>query len=73
MKETLSKDLANARYFACLNDGSTDTSVIEQEMLFVLFLNEGTPTIKYLGIESVKSADAPGIKQVSRMVLNVLA
>lgn len=63
MKESLTADLAKSRYYACLNDGSTDSAVIEQEMVYVLFLHEGTPMVKYLSIESVKSADAEGVKE----------
>jgi hypothetical protein len=61
-KDSLAKDLANARFFSCLNDGSTDASVVEQELVYVLFLSEGTPTLKFLSIESVKSGNAEGIR-----------
>ena len=61
-RDSLTNDLANARFFSCLNDGSTDASVVEQELVYVLFLKKGTPTLKFLSIESVKSGDAEGIK-----------
>ena len=48
-------------YYSCLNDGNTNSSVTEEEVIFVLFLKEGTPTIKYLSIEPVKIADTPGL------------
>ena len=51
-RDSLAKDLANARLFLCLNDGNTDASVVEQELVYVLFLSEGTPTLKFLSIES---------------------
>ena len=47
-----------------MNDGSTDSSVTKEEVIFVLVLKERTPT-KYLSIEPVKVAvaDAPGVVQ----------
>ena len=42
-------------------DGSTDSSVIEQELIYVLFLNNGTLQVKFFSIESVKIADAEGL------------
>ena len=44
-----------------MNDESTDSSVTEEEVVFVLFLKESTPTFKYLSTEPVKIADAPRI------------
>ena len=61
-RDSLAKHLANARFFSCLNDGSTDASILEQELVYVLFLSEGTPTLKFLSIESLKTGDAEGIK-----------
>ena len=48
-----------------MNDGSTDSSVTKEEVIFVLVLKERTPTLKYLSIEPVKVAvaDARGVVQ----------
>lgn len=46
-----------------LNDGSTDSSIIEQELIYILFLNEGVPTLKYFSIDSVSNVDVVGIKE----------
>ena len=35
-KDMLASDLANARYYCVLSDGSTDSAVIEQELMFCL-------------------------------------
>ena len=59
--DTLKQDLAKVNYYTCLSDGSTDSSITEQEVIYVLYLLDGTPTVKYLSIESVKTADAKGI------------
>ena len=55
------KDLLHSSYYSILMDGSTDSSVIEQELIYVLFLNNGTLQVKFFSIESVKSADAEGL------------
>ena len=34
-KESLAEDFANARYYSVLSDGSTDSAVIEQEVVYV--------------------------------------
>ena len=46
-----------------LNNGSTDSGAIEQELIYVLILNEGIPALKYFSLESVSNADAEGIKK----------
>ena len=44
-------------------DGSTDSSATEQELIYVLFLNKnGRAEVKFFSVESVKSADAEGLK-----------
>lgn len=62
-KESVAKDIVNARYYSVLSDGSTDSAVIEEELVYVLYLKEGTPKVKYLSIERPENADADGIKQ----------
>ena len=47
--DSLPKDLANAHYFCILSDGSTDSSVIKEELL------------KFLLIEPANNANAEGI------------
>ncbi|XP_057291390.1 zinc finger protein 862-like [Hydractinia symbiolongicarpus] len=60
-KENLGKTLAKTRYYSLLNDGSTDTGICEQELVYVLYLHEGTALVKFLSIETPKCGDAPGI------------
>ena len=42
-------------------DGSTDSSFVEQELIYVLFINNGTLQVKFFSVESVKSVDAKGL------------
>ena len=61
-KEMLANDLTNARYYCVLSDASTDSAVIEQELIYVLFMLEGTPQCKFLSTESDENANSEGIK-----------
>ena len=47
-----------AKYYSILQDGSTDTSVSEQELIYVLFLYKGQPILKFFSIENPPVADA---------------
>ena len=60
---SLKEKLAKAQYYSVLNDGSSDTSVSEKELVYVLFLDDGKPKIEFLSIEDVKNADAAGIQE----------
>ena len=55
------EDIEKYNYFTLLMDGSTDSSVTVQELIYVLFLNiKGTLSVKFLSI--VKHAHADGLK-----------
>ena len=59
IKNSLVKDLTNARYFSLLTDGSTDAAEIEKELMYVLFVdNEGHSTVKFF-VSSVRSTPVP--------------
>ena len=58
MKVPLKECLMKAKYYSILQDGSTDTSVSEQELIYVLFLYESQPILKFLHIENPPVADA---------------
>ena len=57
----LQKNLANAHYFCVLSYGSTDSSVIEEELVYLLFLKSGKSLLKFLSIEPANNANAEGI------------
>ena len=61
-KEMLASDLTNAGYYCVLPDGSTDSAVIEQVLIYVLFMLEGTPQCKFLSSESYENANSEGVK-----------
>ena len=55
------EDLLHGNYYSISMDGRTDSSVVEQELIYVLFLKNGTPQVKFCSIESVKRGDAEGL------------
>ena len=59
--DSLQKDLANAHYFCVLSNGSTDSSVIEEEIVYLLFLKSGKPLLKLLSTEPANNTNAEGI------------
>ena len=64
MKEDFVKDILNARYYSILTDGSTDASILEQEVLYVLFLSaSGVAVSKFLSVDTPQHAHADGLKQ----------
>ena len=71
-REKLITNLSKIRYYSVLNDGSTDSSVTEQELVYALFLEDGFPQVKFLSIESVSSADAAGILESLKESFNRL-
>ena len=58
IKKSLAESVANARYFTFLSDVSTDSSVTEQEVIYVLFLDSG---VLVVSIKSVENANAEGV------------
>ena len=70
MLEDLQELICKANYFSVLSDGSTDSSVSEQETIYILFICEGTPVLKYLSIESVRKVDAHGLKAMLETAFN---
>ena len=70
MHEDLKKLISKANYFSLLSNGSADSTVTEQKTIYVLFICEGTPVPKYLSIENVKNADAPGLKSTLEVAFN---
>ena len=68
--DLLKKDLDKINYFSVFSDGSTDASVTEQEAMYILFLNDGVPKVRYFSVESVKNANAAGIHERIQTAFN---
>ena len=61
--ENLKKDLGKIHYYSVLTDGSTDSSVTKQEAIYILFLHDGIPKVRYFSVESISNANAAGIHE----------
>ena len=59
--QELIENLSKARYYSISNDGSSDTSISEKELVYVLFLEDRFLKIKFVSIENVKNANTEGI------------
>ena len=64
MKDDLVIDLLSAHYYAILTDSSTDFIILEQEVLYVLFLSpsSGLPVLKFLSVKSQEHTHADDLK-----------
>ena len=65
--DELKSDLAKVNYYSVLVDGSTEKAIIEQEAIYILFLLDGVPKLKYLSAESIESTDNEGVLQSLRI------
>ena len=54
--------------YLLLTDGSTDAAVIQEELVYVLFVNnDGYPNVKFLSIECPTHTDAEGLKEAIKL------
>ena len=62
-REAVMNELKSSRYFAILMDGSTDSSVTEKELVYVLFVcADGRAKCCFFCMKDVADATTPGIK-----------
>lgn len=52
MKTNIKRELASCKFFGALSDGSTDSSMIEEELVYLLYFQNGKPTVNVLSIET---------------------
>ena len=71
LKSKLCKDVATANFFSVLSDGSTDSAVIEEEIIYVSYFDPNPPgkdefavKIEFLGIQPLASQSANGVHKV---------
>ena len=61
IKGDLRSSIKNSRFVSILSDGSTDKGIIEEEIVYVRFVEDGKPHTKLVSVESPNSVDAAGI------------
>ncbi|KAF3840384.1 hypothetical protein F7725_019101 [Dissostichus mawsoni] len=59
--EKLLQKLKLAKYFSVMIDGATDTATLENELVYVRYMDTEGPINSYLKIEDVKHANAAGV------------
>ena len=64
MKYSFINDQLSANYYSTLTDGSTDASILEQKVIYVLYLSkESEPVVKFFIIATPEHAHADGLKE----------
>ena len=62
MVNDLVADLHNSSTFSLLTDGSTDSGIIEEEIMFVKYMKGGVQTTKFLSIQPPETGNGVGLK-----------
>ena len=60
-KDNLRQSFNSAHFFSVLSDGSTDSGAIEQEAIYVRYLENGSSQTKFAGIKPPIKGDAEGL------------
>lgn len=64
MKESFINSLLSANYYSLFTTGSTDGSVLEQEVIYVLYLSkQREPVVKFFSIKIPEHTNEDGLKQ----------
>ena len=61
IKGDLRSSIKNSRFVSILSDGSADKRIIEEEIVYVRFVEDGKPHTKLVSVESPKFVNAAGI------------
>ena len=59
--ERLIEQVEAADFVSLIFDGSTDASVIEQEMIYIHTCKSGEPSVNFLGVIGTPKADSIGV------------
>ena len=74
-RQKLADHVRNAKFISILSDGSTDSSVQEQEMFYIRYVDGGVPHVKFMAAVHVDKPDAisifEGLKRAVTQYLNV--
>ncbi|KAM9808826.1 zinc finger protein 862-like isoform 1-T1 [Syngnathus typhle] len=62
LKEDLAEELNSANAVSVMPDGSCDSGVIEEEIVFVKYLCGGVPVTDFLSLQPVPNATGAGVK-----------
>ena len=51
------------RFVSVMSDGSTDTTIVEQEVVYVRYVDHGNPVTKLASIQALEHGNAEGVHQ----------
>lgn len=57
----VAEELTNAKFVSVTSDGATDSSITEQEIVFVRYSSKGVPFTKCVGLKQPISPNASGL------------
>ena len=69
ISHSLDNDLESARFVSYLSDGSTDSGIIEQEIIYTRYVKNGEVCTRFAGIAETKTVDSPGLLETIETVL----
>ena len=58
-----STDMQKARFLTVMSDRSTDTTIVEQEVIYVRYVRQGNPITKLASIQALEHGHAEGVHQ----------
>ena len=61
LKDDMRHTIQLSRFLSVLCDGSTDSSILEEEIVYLRFLKNGLPVTQFAGIKNPEKPDASGI------------
>jgi len=54
-------ELTKAKFVSVTSDGATDSSIVEQEIVFACYSSKGVPFTKFVGFKQPVSPNASGL------------
>ena len=63
LRQKTAADLQKARFVSVMSDGSTDTTIDEQEVVYVQCVDHGNPVTKLASIQALEHGNAEGVHQ----------
>lgn len=62
IKQDFISDMLKSPYLCVLADGSTDSSIVEQEVVLVRYIQNGKPITNMISVEALSSGTSEGVK-----------
>ena len=72
-REKIRNKFKDAEFFSIISDGSTDNSVVENEIVYVRFAVQGKIFVYFIGLMPVSIANAEGIYAVITQAISEIA